>query len=571
MKPSPMSRGASWTWTALALLGVLGGCGGAPQDSDVLAEYRGGTVSLAEVEQRARQLAASPDGTPADGDWTARYRGIAESIVIERRLAPADTDIAALMAELGDAAADLRRQATLDLYLRDRLPAAFEIDDEAARSYYDAHPEVFQRPERRYVFHLYRRWGPSGDRQATLDLLSGLRQRALDGEPFMLLAREYSQSETRALDGRLGWVGHGRLPPALEKVVFSLPEGGVSEPLPTADGAVLIHVSRIIPAATFGFEDARLAIAGHLREQAFRQAAEALITAPPPAGSTVLEMEELRRRLAGDDPAAVVLEIGSLRLTVADFRDMIRNLPPQPVPFVTPLERVAELYRQQVNRELLYEQAVASQYLDQPGVQQLVDAEVRRQAQAMWLDRQLRGRMEAAVSPDELESFFRDNRHLYQSPLRIRAASLAVPVGPKPAAQLVEMERVHEALVAGQLTLDEAAARVHGQVGASEWLGPDELDVMEPKARTYVLQLGRPGYTQPFQLAGRIRILHVEQWQDPAQLAYDEVQDQVRDDYFTRHQQELYDTVRSRILDQAQFRFHPEVMQRSLSTAERAE
>ena len=64
-----------------------------------------------------------------------------------------------------------------------------------------------------------------------------LKERVRQGEPFRILARKYSHSETRLFEGRLGMIGRGRLPRPLEDVVFALPKGGVSDPVLVSGGA----------------------------------------------------------------------------------------------------------------------------------------------------------------------------------------------------------------------------------------------------------------------------------------------------------------------------------------------
>ena len=61
------------------------------------------------------------------------------------------------------------------------------------------------------------------------------------GSPSPELARANSDSETRANDGQVGWVDRGAMAPQLDRVVFSLKEGEVSEPVAVPSGAVLLY------------------------------------------------------------------------------------------------------------------------------------------------------------------------------------------------------------------------------------------------------------------------------------------------------------------------------------------
>jgi parvulin-like peptidyl-prolyl isomerase len=96
----------------------------------------------------------------------------------------------------------------------------------------------------------------------------------------------------------------GRLPRALDDVVFSLPRGGVSDPIRVKGGAVLFHVTHLVEEKQFPFDDVRVIIARRLREKKRQQRiSEALGDTPPPEGAILLDSEALRRQLESGDPA----------------------------------------------------------------------------------------------------------------------------------------------------------------------------------------------------------------------------------------------------------------------------
>jgi peptidyl-prolyl cis-trans isomerase SurA len=65
----------------------------------------------------------------------------------------------------------------------------------------------------------------------TIDTLRDIRQRALEGEPFAELAKEYSEdADTAPFGGMLGTVTLDQLDPDIRRVVSGLQEGDISEP-----------------------------------------------------------------------------------------------------------------------------------------------------------------------------------------------------------------------------------------------------------------------------------------------------------------------------------------------------
>jgi len=92
-----------------------------------------------------------------------------------------------------------------------------------------------------------------GDAERIRAELEQLRQRVLAGEPFDSLALRYSEEEdTRGVGGSLGLVVLETLPGELRTLVESLPDGGVSAPVPyladpTRPALQLVYRKRLIP------------------------------------------------------------------------------------------------------------------------------------------------------------------------------------------------------------------------------------------------------------------------------------------------------------------------------------
>ena len=92
-----------------------------------------------------------------------------------------------------------------------------------------------------------------GDAERVRAELEQLRQRVLAGEPFDSLALRYSEEEdTRGVGGSLGLVVLETLPGELRTLVESLPDGGVSAPVPyladpTRPALQLVYRKRLIP------------------------------------------------------------------------------------------------------------------------------------------------------------------------------------------------------------------------------------------------------------------------------------------------------------------------------------
>jgi len=226
-----------------------------------------------------------------------------------------------------------------------------------------------------------------------------------------------------------------------------------------------------------------------------------------------------------------------------------------------------QLYPEAVLERRLFLHAAATGFAERPEVAEAVDRQLQAAARAALFAT----RMEEAIrreidhDPEALETFYDNNRFLYQSPLRVKLQTLSVPVVRDTERQMAAVEEVHREVVAGTTDLAAAAARLGGTVTDLGWLDAEALVRIEPKVKVYVLDLRSTGYTVPFQLNRRLNIIRVEEREEPRVLPFEEIADRVRDDYFARHQQQLFARVVERILTAADFVFFEDSVRAALT------
>jgi peptidyl-prolyl cis-trans isomerase C len=173
------------------------------------------------------------------------YREIAENIYLVRLLADEavkDPDMDPVQAEW---AARMRHQRRLTseyriVYVQRALK---DVDWERnAKEVYLAEPERFTEPEKVNVSHILVTLQGRSEEEA-LALASELRERALAGEDFAELAKEYSEDPSVARNkGDMGYFPKGAMVEPFENVAFAMKkEGELSEPVKTKFG---YHVIR---------------------------------------------------------------------------------------------------------------------------------------------------------------------------------------------------------------------------------------------------------------------------------------------------------------------------------------
>jgi len=550
---------------ALGCVALLAACTRPARDAGVIAVFSGGEIRLDEVERELTATLGRQQATAGD-DPVSLYQQVAEAMVCERTLVPGELDMEAVRRELGDEFEAVQRSAVLELFtLLELEPVRVEPAD--VERYYNDHLDGFFRGAQRYVWHLYRRHAGAERPEATSAFVEQVRRRALGGESFESLAREYSDSETRQLGGRLGWIGRGELPAELEGAVFALAKGEISAPLPVRGGVALFLVTEVVSEKQMPLDDVRLWIQGELvRRSRMEQIRQLLGDSDAPEGSLVLGRDQLLQRLSGGSGTELVMDIAGQRMTVREFLELARERG-LGVPGVPLLERDPEdLYQELLTERLLYRHAVDTGFTARPEVEEALAARLDAAAR----DQILAVRIKEAIwqeidrRPDELEAFYESNRFLYQSPLGLKLRMLSVPVKNDPSGVLAGVEAAREALVAGRIDLPEAARQVGGEIVHLGWLTVPQLERIEPRFKAYVLGVGSTGYTVPFQRDRKLNIIEVMERREPAELPFTEVRDRVREDFFARHQQALYQDVTRRVLEQAEFRFFEDRVREAL-------
>ena len=118
------------------------------------------------------------------------------------------------------------------------------VTDEAVRDYYEEHEDEFIRPAQvtvRYVS--LNRAAPAADSAAALERARELRAAAVGGEAFEdVAARAGEGSPDVRFHGEIFTAQRGQSAPALERAVFSIPVGQVTEPILTQAGYHVVKV-----------------------------------------------------------------------------------------------------------------------------------------------------------------------------------------------------------------------------------------------------------------------------------------------------------------------------------------
>ncbi len=161
----------------------------------------------------------------------------------------------------------LARQLRVEAILERVSSRAAQVSEMDVQLHYHLRAEQFRQPERRRAAHILITINPDFPEnvwKAALSRAQAIRKRLLkDPSRFAEQAMKHSECPTAMNGGLLGDFTRGQLFPALEAVLFELPEGGLSEPVETELGFHLVRCDGVTPPFIPSFAE----MGPHIRRQ----------------------------------------------------------------------------------------------------------------------------------------------------------------------------------------------------------------------------------------------------------------------------------------------------------------
>lgn len=152
----------------------------------------------------------------------------------------------------------LKEELLCDAVLESVASSVPLLTEEQAEVYYQAHTDKFEQPERRYARHILITENPDFPEnrpEQVKERMAAIHQE-ISVETFGFLANRHSECPSAMNDGELGWVEAGLLFPELDKRLFAMAEGEISEPIATEVGSHILYCQEVKPAHTVPFSEA---------------------------------------------------------------------------------------------------------------------------------------------------------------------------------------------------------------------------------------------------------------------------------------------------------------------------
>ncbi len=201
---------------------------------------------------------------------------LVESIKKENNIASEEELIQQLRREgmtLSELKRNIERNVLRQQVLQRELQSKLALTEADARADYEAKKAEHSRPAYVHLQEIVIAPQAPSDQALALELA----KRARAGEDFAGLAKAHSVAASRASGGDLGRLNRGDLPPELEKTAFGLAAGGVSDPIPSSRGLLILRCLEKSEASFTPFEEVKDAILKRLAQDRMASQYEAYL------------------------------------------------------------------------------------------------------------------------------------------------------------------------------------------------------------------------------------------------------------------------------------------------------
>jgi parvulin-like peptidyl-prolyl isomerase len=517
----------------------------------VVAVFAGGTVGESEIV----------DVSISTGDVDQRIRDVAwRKLIVENRRAEVEADRSYRLR-----AVEIDHSESASLLLTD-VYSQVKISEGAIDEYLVAVKKKHEATTLR-IRHVFLRADASTPEDLRADQYAVarlVRRRALAGERFEVLVREFSDSADASTGGVVDNLRPGMADPAFERIVFSLPEGGISDVIETNSGYHIVRLERRYPPQSFDEGPYRESAPQVLRKQEEERLRSMLI-------DRLRKNENYERRWsasAGISPRAAdgaVLEIGDFTFTTRDLAKARARSEPE----LQRWDQRAAFLEGLLDRELLHRESLRRGLA--------TDEEIRDRSSRATEQALVEGALEREVAQAKqsipratLEDFVANPSSPLDLPATFRTNVIFVADGGSPYDSMTLAEELRERIRAGEEF--SSVARLHsdgpnadrgGELGYLDRVG---LFGYAPELARAAASLEVGGVSEPERitatrlvstinaLRGGFLIVELVDRQPPGRLDLDHDENEIRDRLWEQRGAELLAAHRDRMLAEAQFR-----------------
>ena len=522
-----------------------------------MAKY--GDIHVTVDELDAFVVALSPKDRPHPGqDLDAWYKDQINEIILDRiflkRAKENQLDKDQLFLTSRREAA---RRLALQQFFRVKQADWEKIDLDKVTQEYEARKERLVAPEKRSVYHLFRRATSEEAKTAAIAELNEIRDRVLRGENFGHLAQELSDSESRHQEGNIGWVQRGMLQESLENEIFALQEGIPSKPVTAAEGAHLFYVDAIIPGKTLSMQDVQKDLVEFLRQQRRTKAIEDTVNEVVlPESALVVDRDTFLEASKAEDKKAVIFRLGDTELTMEEFLQNVTlyapNFSAKAGTVKVPLERAWQAFESFRKTAMVEFFCQNENLLDQD---QLAKDLAKWEHKALVSEQRRLLLMDLASEKEsKLELFYQSNIGRFNKPTRVHLELFKVPLDQDADRHMARLETFANG---SNPSLDDLSD-MNGTREDLGWKTISSIKLTQPKLPS-LISAREPGQVTPPVRAGKsILIAKIIAREESEPFAMEEIRQQLVLSYMEQYKPQLYQDLVARYVDQEKLVINPE-------------
>lgn len=153
------------------------------------------------------------------------------------------------------------RTLVISSFLEKVIYSRIAVSDEELEEFYENNRDRFRDPpsvRANQILVRVKSWSDTRDVREAESRAIMIHEEAVKGSDFIKLARKYSEDPSAgSTGGDMGIIYRGNLHKPLESIIFSLPDGGVSEPVRYRNGFLIFKVNSVHPPAYKSLDEVR--------------------------------------------------------------------------------------------------------------------------------------------------------------------------------------------------------------------------------------------------------------------------------------------------------------------------
>jgi len=363
------------------------------------------------------------------------------------------------------------------------------ISEEDILLYFNENIKRFDLPEKRVVYHIFKK---KTDNAESVDKeMNNLRKRVLQGENFMLLAKQKSESETRHNSGLIDTIKKGDFSPEFDDIIFNLEKNNPSKVIKSKDGYHIFYVSDIFEKKKFEYEEVKNMLRQELiKENKKRIIKKEALKLIPEGTLTIPNLDQLYNLIF--QPQAVVLEIGDFKILSSEFIKTVNELSQ-----LNPSEDIKTLafdYLQDMAyREVIY-QYMINNHVE---LKNSVNLELEQSSLLIQEFSQFKIRDYISQNPKLIVEYYNNNLLRFSSAIRLNLKRLTIPKKENTNIMPI-LENAIDELNEKSISLEILAQKYNGEVRNFGMKNINQLNQIDPRIFEFSNLLNIGEHSVPF-------------------------------------------------------------------------